>query len=48
MKGSCLTEVRKYIDLSKGKVVHYDRKIKDGVHTAENIKEETLEIYEEN
>ena len=48
MKGSCLTEVRKYIDLSKGKVVHYDRKIKDGVHTAANIKEETLEIYEEN
>lgn len=47
LKGSCLTEVRKYIDLSKGKVVHYDRIIKDGTHTAANIKRETLKVYEE-
>ena len=47
MKGSSLTEVRKYIDLSKGKVVHYDRIHENGTYVAKNIKEETLEIYEE-
>ena len=48
LKGSSLTEVRKYIDLSKGKVVHYDRIHENGTYVARNIKEETLEIYEEN
>ena len=48
LKGSCLTEVRKYIDLSKGKIVHYDRIHENGTYVAKNIKEETLEIYEEN
>ena len=47
MKGSCLTEVRKYIDLSKGKVAHYKTKDNKGTKTAYDIKEETLEIYEE-
>ena len=47
LKGSSLTEVRKYIDLSKGKVVHYDRIHENGTYIAKNIKEETLEIYEE-
>ena len=42
LKGSCLTSVRPEIDLSKGKVVHYDR-IKDGhAYIATNITKETL------
>lgn len=47
MKGSCLTSVRKDIDLSKGQVVHYERrrlKLIEGkwVNIAENIEKENL------
>ena len=49
MKGSCLTSVRKDIDLSKGEVVHYERrrlKLIDGhyVNVAEDIQKENLSI----
>lgn len=49
MKGSCLTSVRKDIDLSKGDVVHYVRRrihLIDGhyINVAENVKKENLSI----
>lgn len=47
MKGSCLTEVRKYIDLSKGNVAHYKVKCTNNTRIAYDIKKETLKVYEE-
>lgn len=43
-KGSCITAVREYIDLSKGQVVYYN-KVKHGhSYLPENIVKETVEI----
>lgn len=48
LKGSCLNEVRDRIDLSKGKVVHYDLRVNHDLNTkvAKNIIEETVEVWE--
>lgn len=43
IKGSCLCSVRKYIDLPRGQVVHYERKkIYENIVIAENITKEVL------
>jgi hypothetical protein len=42
LKGNCMTEVRKYIDLSKNKVVYYDRVRHEYCMKAENIVKEQL------
>ena len=47
MKGSCLTAVRKDIDLSKGEVVHYRTICANKTRFARNIKKEILKVYEE-
>lgn len=43
-KGSCITAVRKDIDLSKGNVVYYNRVKHGKSYLPENIKKETIEI----
>lgn len=46
MKGNCMTEVRDQIDLSKGKVVYYNRVSYGTYIKPENIKKETVKIDE--
>ena len=44
LKGNCMTEIRQDIDLSKGKVVYYNRVSYGTYVKPENIKKETIEI----
>ena len=44
LKGSCMTAMRQYIDLSKGQVVYYKRVKYGHSYKAENIIKETVKI----
>lgn len=46
LKGNCMTEVRQYIDLSKGNVVYYDRVSYGTYIKPENLIKEQVNIYE--
>lgn len=44
LKGNCMTEVRKDIDLSKGNIVYYDRVVYGTYVKPENIVKETVKV----